>query len=145
MSSVDRARAYTTTLQPLPGKKARVPVLFDPNKAWGAKREHHVNGTVAGMRVRVTITQDDTGWSFSLSPARLRDCPVGPGDAVEVVISPEAPSVATWLQIYLQHSRRTPRLGRSSTRSPSSTETATCGGSTGRSAGRTFVHNGSPR
>jgi len=43
------------------------------------------------MRVWVTIVHDDAGWSFSLSPAGLRDCPVGPGDDVEVVISPEGP------------------------------------------------------
>jgi hypothetical protein len=91
VSSVDRTRAYTTTLEALPGNKARVPVPFDPNQAWGSKRQHHVNGTVAGMRVRVTIVQDDAGWSFSLSPARLRTCPVGPGDDVDVVISPEGP------------------------------------------------------
>lgn len=91
MASADRTRAYTTTLEPLPGNKARVPVPFDPNQAWGTKREHHVNGTIAGMRVRVTIIQDDTGWSFSLSPARLRDGHVSPGDDVEVVISPEGP------------------------------------------------------
>ena len=91
MSSVDRTRVYITKLETLPGNKARVPVPFDPNEAWGIKREHHVNGTIAGMRVRVTIAQDDAGWSFSLSPARLRACPAGIGDDVEVVISPEGP------------------------------------------------------
>jgi hypothetical protein len=91
VSSVNRTRAYTTTLESLPGNRARVPVPFDPNEAWGIKRQHHVNGTIAGMRVRVTITEDDAGWSFSLSPARLRSCPVGPGDNVDVVISPEGP------------------------------------------------------
>ena len=91
VSTVDRARAYKTTVEPLPGNKGRVPVPFDPNVAWGIKREHHVNGTIAGMRVRVTITQDDAGWGFYLSPARLRDGPVRPGDDVEVIISPEGP------------------------------------------------------
>lgn len=91
MSSIDRSRTYTTVLEPLPGNKARVPVPFDPNGAWGTKREHHVNGTVAGMRVRVTIAQDDAGWSFWLSPARMRSCPVAPGGDVSVVISPEGP------------------------------------------------------
>jgi hypothetical protein len=91
MSPADRTRAYTTTLEPLEGDKARVPVPFDPDEAWGTKRQHHVNGTVAGMRVRVTIFRDDAGWSFSLSPSRTRTCPVGPGDNVEVVISPEGP------------------------------------------------------
>ncbi len=91
VSAADRTRAYTTTLEPMHGNKARVPVPFDPNEAWGTKREHHVNGNIAGMRVRVTIAHDDAGWSFSLSPARLLDGHVGPGDDVEVVISPEGP------------------------------------------------------
>ena len=29
------------------------------------------------------------GWSFSLGPAWWRDCPIGPGDRVEVVLSAE--------------------------------------------------------
>ena len=91
MPPVDRTRAFTTTLEPLTGNKARVPVPFDPDEAWGKKREHHVNGTVAGMRVRVTIVRDDSGWSFTLSPSRMRTCPVGPGDDVEVAIAPEGP------------------------------------------------------
>jgi hypothetical protein len=48
-----------------------------------------VGGTIARMRVRGSIGIDDAGWSFSLGPAWLRDCPVGPGDVVKVVISPE--------------------------------------------------------
>lgn len=91
VSSSRRTRAYTTTLEPMPKRKARVPVPLDPNEVWGSKREHHVGGTIAGMAVRGTITQDDAGWSFSLGPAWLRDCPVGPVDIVEVVISPEGP------------------------------------------------------
>jgi hypothetical protein len=75
----------------LAGKKARVPVPFDPDEAWGIKRQHHVSGTVAGLPVRVTVAQDDVGWSFSLDAARVRDCPAELGDDVEVVISPEGP------------------------------------------------------
>ncbi len=87
----DRTRVYTTTLGALPRKKARVPVPFDPNEVWGAKMEHYVGGTIAGMRVRGSVGKDDAGWSFSLGPAWLRDSLVGPGDIVEVVISPEGP------------------------------------------------------
>ena len=86
-----RSRAYTTTLEALPKGKARVPVPFDPNEAWGTKQEHHVGGTIAGMRVRGTIVCDASGWSFSLGPAWLRDHPVGPGHRVEVIIVPEGP------------------------------------------------------
>ena len=49
---------YTTTLEPLPGTKARVPVPFDPDEVWGTKRQHHVGGTIAGVRVRGTIRKD---------------------------------------------------------------------------------------
>ena len=35
--------------------RAIVVVPFDPDKAWGAKAVHHVNGTVNGTRVRVTL------------------------------------------------------------------------------------------
>jgi hypothetical protein len=93
MSLADRARVYTTMLEVLPGKRARVAVPFDPDEAWGIRLEHHVSGTVAGLPVRVTIAQDDIGWSFSLGAARVRDCPADLGDEVEVevVISPEGP------------------------------------------------------
>jgi hypothetical protein len=84
-------RTYSVTLESLPRGKARVPVPFDPDEAWGAKAEHHVGGTIAGMSVRGTVLRDDDGWSFSLGRAWLRQCPVGPGDEVEVTIAPEGP------------------------------------------------------
>lgn len=85
------SRTYGTTLEPMPKGKARVPVPFDPNEIWGFKDEHHVGGTIAGWAVRGNIVRDEAGWSFSLGPAWLRDCPVGPGDHVEVTVSPEGP------------------------------------------------------
>jgi hypothetical protein len=88
MSSVDRAMGYTTTLEPLPGSKTRVPVPFDPDEIWGTKGQHHVGGTIAGVRVRGSIRKDDVGWSFSVS---LCDRPISAGDVVNVVISPEGP------------------------------------------------------
>lgn len=91
MSLPIRSQAFTTTLEALPKGKARVPVPFDPDEVWGTKREHHVGGTIAGMSVRGTIAHDASGWSFSLGPAWLRDCPVGVGERVEVVIVPEGP------------------------------------------------------
>jgi hypothetical protein len=88
MSPADRAMEYTTTLEPLPGTKARVPVPFDPDEVWGTKREHHVGGTIAGVRVRGTIHKDGGDWTFSVS---LCDRPISAGDAVDVVIWPEGP------------------------------------------------------
>jgi Bacteriocin-protection, YdeI or OmpD-Associated len=88
MSPVGRAMRYTTTLEPLSGTKARVPVPFDPDAVWGTKRQHHVGGTIAGVRVRGSIRRDHSGWSFSVS---LCDRAIAAGDVVSVVISPEGP------------------------------------------------------
>ena len=82
---------YTTTLAKLPRGKARVSFPFDPDETWGKKAEHPISGTIAGMGVRGTLVDDGGGWAFTLGPAWLRDCTVGPGDTVEVVIAPEGP------------------------------------------------------
>jgi len=84
-----RTRTYRTTLQTGHGDKPRIAVSFDPDAAWGTKSVHHVNGTVAGIRVRVTLVRDEDGWSFSLGPNRLPHVAVG--DEIEVVITPEGP------------------------------------------------------
>jgi hypothetical protein len=89
--SAGTSRTFATTLEKLPRGRARVPVPFDPNSVWGFKREHHVAGTIDGSAVRGTVVPDDTGWSFTLGPAWLRDCPVAPGDDVRVTIWPEGP------------------------------------------------------
>jgi hypothetical protein len=74
-----------------PGGRAIVVVPFDPDKAWGAKAAHHVNGTVNGHRVRVTLSHGDSGWAFTLSPSRVRDLGVAAGDEVIVQLTPEGP------------------------------------------------------
>ena len=89
--SDDRSRTYTTILTGLRNGGARVPVLFDPDDAWGHKARHPVTGTVDGMGIRGTIERDDAGWRFTLGPVWLRDCAVTPGKRVEVTLSPEGP------------------------------------------------------
>ena len=77
-----------------PGGRAIVVVPFDPDEAWGAKAVHHVNGTVNGTRVRVTLSPGSAGWSFSLSQSRVRGLAVAPGDEVSVELTPEGPQRA---------------------------------------------------
>jgi len=67
--------------------RAVIAVPFDPDEAWGVKAVHHVNGTVNGCRVRVTIAPGDQGWAFGLNP-RL-GLEVGSDAIVEV--APEGP------------------------------------------------------
>jgi len=62
--------------------RAIITVSFDPDEAWGAKAVHHVNGTVNGCRVRVTIAPGDSGWAFTLNP-RL-GIPVGSDVSVDL-------------------------------------------------------------
>ena len=67
--------------------RAMIAVPFDPDEAWGAKAVHHVNGTVNGCRVRVTIAPGDSGWAFTLNP-RLG---LAVGSEVIVELAPEGP------------------------------------------------------
>jgi hypothetical protein len=66
-------------------------VPFDPDEAWGAKAGHHVNGTVNGCRVRVTIAPGDSGWAFTLSPSRMRGMGLDVGSEVLAELAPEGP------------------------------------------------------
>jgi hypothetical protein len=72
-------------------KRVLVPVPFDPDQVWGPKREQRVHGTVNGMAVRASIEPLDDGHGILLGPAWRRDCGIGPGDEVEVVLAPEGP------------------------------------------------------
>jgi hypothetical protein len=67
--------------------RAVIAVPFDPDEAWGAKAVHHVNGTVNGCRVRVTIGPGDSGWAFTLNP-RLG---LAVGSEAMVELAPEGP------------------------------------------------------
>lgn len=71
-----------------------VPVPFDPDEAWGDKPEHHVAGTVNGRGVRAVIEPLGEGRGILLGPAWRRDCGIGPGDEVAVVLAPEGPQRA---------------------------------------------------
>jgi hypothetical protein len=77
-----------------PGGSATIVVPFDPDELWGAKAEHHVNGTVDGRRVRVRLSPGGSGWAFSLGPARVLDLGIVAGDEVAVELAPEGPQRA---------------------------------------------------
>jgi hypothetical protein len=76
------------------GGRAVIVVPFDPDEAWGVKAVHHVNGTVGGTRVRVTLAPGDDGWSFSYGPARAEQIGLAAGDKVAVELTPEGPQRA---------------------------------------------------
>jgi len=76
-------QTFRTTLEELPNQKARVPVPFDPDEAWGAKRAHPVGGTVGATSVRGTLVRDGAGWSFTVCAA----CPTWSGPSVETLIA----------------------------------------------------------
>jgi hypothetical protein len=70
---------------------AVITVPFDPDEAWGAKAVHHVNGTVNACRVRVTLAPGDSGWAFTLNPARMRAAGIAAGSEAIVELAPEGP------------------------------------------------------
>ena len=71
-----------------------VPVPFDPDGVWGAKREHRVHGTVNGMGVRAVVEPITAGRGIVLGPAWRRGCGISPGDRVTVALEPEGPQRA---------------------------------------------------
>jgi translation initiation factor IF-1 len=89
-----RAQRFSVRVAAGPGDRAVIVVPFDPDEVWGAKAEHHVNGTVGSRRVRVRLTPGDSGWGFSLSPARMCDMGLSVGDEVIVELAPEGPQRA---------------------------------------------------
>ncbi|MGH9184410.1 MAG: YdeI/OmpD-associated family protein [Acidimicrobiales bacterium] len=88
---MDGSRTYTAMVAADGNKRVLVPVPFDPDDAWGPKREHHVHGTVNGMGVRAVIEPLGDGRGILLGPAWRRDCGIAPGDEVTVVLEPEGP------------------------------------------------------
>jgi bacteriocin resistance YdeI/OmpD-like protein/uncharacterized protein DUF1905 len=86
-----RAKRFSARITADPHGRAIIVVPFDPDEAWGAKAVHHVNGTVNGCRVRVTITPGDSGWAFTLSPARMRGTGMTVGGEVIAELAPEGP------------------------------------------------------
>src|SRR5258706_13104738 len=66
-----RVKRFGARIAADPLGHAVIAVPFDPDEAWGAKARHHVNGTVNGCRVRVTIAPGDGGWAFTLNPWRI--------------------------------------------------------------------------
>jgi hypothetical protein len=69
-------------------------VPFDPDQAWGAKSKHHVQGTVNGCRVRVTLMPDAGGWAFTLNASRMRGLGLADGSEVTGELAPEGPQRA---------------------------------------------------
>ncbi|HYZ97267.1 MAG TPA: YdeI/OmpD-associated family protein [Acidimicrobiales bacterium] len=88
------SRSYTATVTTDGRRRVLVPVPFDPDEAWGAKPEHRVHGTVNGMGVRAVVEPLGHAHGILLGPAWRRDCGIGPGDTVDVVLAPEGPQRA---------------------------------------------------
>jgi hypothetical protein len=86
-----RVKRFSARIAADPRGHAVIGVPFDPDEAWGAKAQHHVNGTVNGCRVRVTIAPGDSGWAFTLNPSRMRQTGMAVGSDVIVELAPEGP------------------------------------------------------
>jgi hypothetical protein len=89
-----RAERFSTQVTEDPRGHGVITVPFDPDAAWGVKAVHHVNGTVNGRRVRVTLAPGDRGWSFTLNPSRMLGIGIAAGSEVTVELAPEGPQRA---------------------------------------------------
>jgi hypothetical protein len=91
---VMRTQRFCAVVAAGPGGRAVIVVPFDPDEVWGAKAVHHVNGTVGGRRVRVTLAPGDGGWAFTYAPARALQMGLEAGGEVAVELTPEGPQRA---------------------------------------------------
>jgi hypothetical protein len=85
------AKRFTVRVADGPRGHALIVVPFDPDETWGAKAIHHVNGTVNGCRVRVTLTPGDGGWGFTLNASRTLATRASVGSDAVVELAPEGP------------------------------------------------------
>jgi hypothetical protein len=88
---VPRGLRFTSTVTKDDRRRVLVPVPFDPDAVWGSKPEHRVSGTVNGMGVRAVIEPLGDAFGILLGSAWRRDCGIGSGDSVVVVLAPEGP------------------------------------------------------
>jgi Bacteriocin-protection, YdeI or OmpD-Associated/Domain of unknown function (DUF1905) len=86
-----RAQRFSAVVAAGPRGSGVIAVPFDPDEACGAKAVHPVNGTVDGTRVRATPSLDGSGWTFTLSPSRMRDAGLAADREVMVELAPEGP------------------------------------------------------
>jgi bacteriocin resistance YdeI/OmpD-like protein len=87
-----RQQRFTATLTAGQRGGAFVPVPFDPDQVWRPKPQHHIAGTLNGIRIRAVIETHDGQRGFTLGPAWLRDCHTAAiGDPVTVEVHPEGP------------------------------------------------------
>ena len=85
------AKRFHARISADPRGHAVITVPFDPDEVWGVKAVHHVNGTVNDCRVRVTLAPGESGWSFTLSPSRVRGMGIAADSDVTVELAPEGP------------------------------------------------------
>lgn len=88
---IDRSQTFTTVVVRDRKHRVLVPLAFDPDQAWGPRREHRVHGSVNGRGIRAVVEPLEDGHAILLGPAWRGDCGIAPGDEVTVVLEPEGP------------------------------------------------------
>jgi hypothetical protein len=89
-----RTQRFAATVSAGPRGSAVIVVPFDPDEVWGTKAVHHLNGTVGGQRVRVTLAPGGSGWAFAFGAARAEGLGLTAGQEVAVELTPEGPQRA---------------------------------------------------
>jgi Bacteriocin-protection, YdeI or OmpD-Associated/Domain of unknown function (DUF1905) len=86
-----RARRFKARVSADPRGRGVIQLPFDPDAAWGAKKEHLVGGKIDGRQVRGSVVPGDGGWVLTLGAMWMRDASVADGAEVVVRIAPEGP------------------------------------------------------
>ena len=90
-SNPSRERTFHARLEGKEKGRVYLVLPFDPVKEWGPRTRYHVSGTINGRVFRGPLEQFGRGYLLAMGPASRRASGLHPGDAVEVVLSPEGP------------------------------------------------------
>jgi hypothetical protein len=90
-ADAERFRRFKAQVTADPRGRGVVQIPFDPDAAWGAKKEHLVGGKIDGRQVRGAVVRGSGGWVLTLGPMWMRDAGVADGTEVVVRIAPEGP------------------------------------------------------
>lgn len=87
----ERVRRFKAHVTADPRGRGVIELPFDPDAAWGAKKEHLIGGKIDGRQIRGAVVRGSSGWVLTLGAMWMRDAAIAEGAEVVVRIAPEGP------------------------------------------------------
>jgi bacteriocin resistance YdeI/OmpD-like protein/uncharacterized protein DUF1905 len=86
----DDAQAFKAVVEADDRGRVSITVPFDPSAVWGARRRHHVSGTLNGHPFEGSLGVRGARVFFPLAKRLRAEAGIEPGDVIEVTPAPAA-------------------------------------------------------